>query len=130
MISEETKQTLILSLLGLNKEETGTDSKVGSNLDQRFTGRKVMVRTYSAGVHFGTLVEKSGQQAILKDSRRVYYWTHACSLSQLAIEGSKAIGDCKIAMSIPDILLDRVIEVIPMSDIAIENLYGAKEWKK
>lgn len=101
----------------------------GSILDNRFIGRKVMVRTYSAGVHFGELIQKSGQQAILKDSRRVHYWVKAASLSQLSQEGSGDLSECRIAMTIPEILLDRVIEVIPMSDKAIKNLYGAKEWK-
>lgn len=124
MLSEETKQTLILSLLGLEEK-----SNQGSSIDQRFIGKKVMVRTYSAGVHFGTLNEKAGQQVILKDSRRVHYWTKAASLSQLSQEGSKDLSGCRIAMIIPEILLDRVIEVIPMSDRAIDNLYGADEWK-
>jgi len=101
-----------------------------TNLSSRFFGRVCMVRTYSAGVHFGELVEKIGQEAILKDSRRVFYWSHACSLSQLAMEGSKKIGDCKIAMSVNEILLDRVIEVIPMTEEAILNLSESKIWKK
>jgi len=129
MLSEETRQQLILSLLDLDKKSSSRGS-VGSPLDQKFIGKKVMVRTYSAGVHFGTLEEKAGQQAILKDSRRVFYWVAACTLSQLAMEGSGDIGSCKIAMTIPEILLDRVIEVIPMSNMAIDNLYGAVEWKK
>ena len=99
-------------------------------IDERFVGQIVMVRTYSAGVHFGQLEEKVGQQAILKDSRRVFYWTEACSLSQLAIDGSKDINSCKISMSVPHILLDRVIEVIPMGHDAIDMLCGAAVWKK
>ncbi len=88
-----------------------------------------MVRTYSAGVHFGELVEKVGQQAILKNARRVFYWTQAASLSQLAMEGSKDIDKCKIAMKVDEILLYRVIEVIPLSVDAKIQLEGAKEWK-
>lgn len=34
--------------------------------------RLVMVRTYSAGVHFGGLVSREGKEVILKNAHRVY----------------------------------------------------------
>jgi hypothetical protein len=105
-------------------------SAPSGSIDQRFIGKMVMVRTYSAGVHFGILEEKAGMQVILKDSRRVFYWTSACSLSQLAIEGSKDIASCRIAMTVPQLLLDQAIEVIPMSQDSINILAGAEVWKK
>lgn len=124
-LSQETTKELILTLLGVSDQKSSK-----TTMDGKFIGKKVMVRTYSAGVHFGELVEKCGKQVILKDSRRVFYWTQACSLSQLAMEGSKEIKSCKIAMEVSEILLDEVIEVIPMSEKAIDNLYGADVWKK
>ena len=39
-----------------------------------FTGRYVLCRCYSAGVHCGELVSLSGEQAILKNSRRLWFW--------------------------------------------------------
>jgi hypothetical protein len=89
----------------------------------------VMVRTYSAGVHFGYLKRRDGKEVELVNSRRVWYWSGACSLSQLATEGSKSIDECKIAVPI-DIVLTEAIEIIPMSADAVKNLYGAGEWKK
>ena len=100
-----------------------------TSINSPFVGRKVMVRTYSAGVHFGTLEEKVGQEAVLSGSRRVYSWQGAATLSQLAMEGSNKIVNCKITMEVKEILLNRVIEVIPLTDKAIENLYGAEVWK-
>jgi hypothetical protein len=116
----------------LKEEITGKRESIqtSKNLSERYCGKNVMVRTYSAGVHFGELVEKIGQEAILKNSRRVWYWAKACSLSQLAMEGSGNIDECKIAMPVNEILLDRVIEIIPMSEKAFNQLNGAKEWKK
>ena len=115
----------------LKDEITGVTETVNTSddLSSSFIGKKVMIRTFSAGVHFGTLRAKSNQQVILDDSRRVYSWQKAASLSQLAMEGSKSIEHCKIAMTVKELLLDRVIEVIPLTEIAINNLYGAKEWK-
>ncbi len=113
----------------LKEEILGKSESTKENINSSMVGRKVMVRTYSAGVHFGTLVEKVGQEAILKDSRRVYSWRKAATLSQLSMEGSKDIDNCKIAMVVDEILLNRVIEIIPMTEASINNLYGAKVWK-
>jgi len=127
MLRDLLKEILKEEITGVNKmppEESRT-----TNLNDKFVGLKVMVRTYSAGVHFGTLVEKVGQEAILKDSRRVYSWQKAATLSQLAMEGSKSIESCKITMAVNEILLNRVIEIIPMTETAVTNLYGAIEWK-
>ena len=126
-LNENIKQKLILDLLGYNQKPTVNKSQ--NVIDNQYIGRKVLIRTYSAGVHFGELVQKSRQQVILKDSRRIYSWVKACSLSQLAMEGSKDIDSCKIAVPVNEIILDRVIETIPMTEVAIENLYGAKHWK-
>ena len=37
----------------------------------------VMVRTYSAGVFAGELVSRKGQEVILKNARRIWYWAGA-----------------------------------------------------
>ena len=124
-MNEKLQEMVITKVLGLDGENKSTLA----DLSNRYVGKMCMVRTYSAGVHFGELVEKAGQQAIIKNSRRIYSWVKAATLSQLAMEGSKDIDGCKITMKVDEILLDRVIEVIPMSIDAIANLNGAKEWK-
>lgn len=93
-----------------------------------FVGRKVLVRTYSAGVHFGTLTYKEGQNVFLKDAHRVHYWVKACSLSQLAMEGSKDISNCRISVKVDEIELDRAIEIIPITDEIFTHL-TSKIWK-
>jgi len=90
----------------------------------------VMVRTYSAGVHFGELVSREGKEVVLKDAHRVFYWTNACSLSQLAIQGSQNKNtDNKISMAVPEITLTEAIEIIPMTKESFDNL-TAVIWKK
>lgn len=92
-------------------------------------GKICVFRTYSAGVHVGELASRDGKECVVKNARRIWYWAGACSLSQLAVDGSKEIDKCKIAMAVPEILLTEVIEIIPMSEKAIEIIMGAKEWK-
>jgi len=127
MIKQLVKEILTEEMTGKKQEAKVIAS---GKISDRFIGKVCMFRTYSAGVHFGELVEKDGQECLVKDARRVYYWTHACSLSQLAMEGSKDLKNCKIAMMVNEIILDQVIEIIPIPDDASKHLYGAAEWKK
>ena len=92
----------------------------------------VMIRTYSAGVHIGYLKSKeytpSGIVVQLVNTRRVYSWSGAVTLSQLANEGSKKQADCKITLEIPSNEMV-AIEIMEVSEIAFENLKGVAEWK-
>ena len=51
--------------------------------------RYVIVRTYSAGVFAGVFESRKGQEVVLTDARRIWYWKGAASLSQLAMEGTR-----------------------------------------
>ena len=92
-------------------------------------GKKVIIRTYSAGVHYGTLVMKDGQECELKNAIRIWSWSGACSLSQLAMEGTKNPSECKFAIPVDSITL-QWIEIIPCTDIAIKSIEGVPSWKK
>ena len=89
-----------------------------------------VIRTYSAGVHIGYVKEfgvKHPQNCVLLKSRRLYQWSGACSLSQVAMEGVS--DDSRIAMEVHEIELTDAIERIPCSDMAAEYFKGAKAWK-
>lgn len=53
-----------------------------------FIGKKVIVRGDRSGVFFGTLRERNGQEVVLADCRRLWYWDGAASISQLAVDGT------------------------------------------
>lgn len=93
-----------------------------------------VIRSYGAGVFCGYVKEKvsepNGINVDLVNSRRIYYWSGACSLSQLAVEGLKDIADSKIAMVVPIQTVANVIEIIPMSTKAAKQIQGAEIWKK
>jgi len=88
----------------------------------------VMIRTYSAGVHFGELVSRKGKEVVLKNAHRVFYWSNACSLSQLSVDGSTDPNN-KISMAVPEIILTEAIEIMPLSLNAFNTL-TSKIWKK
>lgn len=74
----------------------------------------VLIRTYSAGVHFGTLVERKGQEVHLKNARRLWSWSGALSLSEIASKGID-IEKSKISVLVEEIILTQAIEIIPIN---------------
>ena len=90
----------------------------------------VLVRTYSAGVHFGYLEKRDVKEVTLRKSRRIWYWKGACSISQIAVDGVNDPDDCKIAIEVDSITLTEAIEIIPITEKAKLNLEGVKVWKQ
>lgn len=84
-------------------------------------GTFVLVRTIGAGVHFGTLEEKDGQAIRLSNARRLWSWTGALSLSEVASKGITLNGS-KISEPVEEIILDTAIEVLMVSKTS--NLPG------
>ena len=95
--------------------------------------KNVIIRTYSAGVHFGVLVHKeytpAGTIVILKNARRIYSWKGANTLSDLATLGSSEIDECNISLPVKQIELT-AIEINDMTKVASDNLFGSDYWKK
>jgi len=87
-------------------------------------GKPVIIRTHSAGVHFGTLKQREGKEVLLTNSRRIWYWEGAFTLSAVAMHGVS--NESKISIEVPEILLTEAIEIIPCSDKATVSLRGIK----
>lgn len=87
-----------------------------------FEGRDVIVRTHSAGVHFGRLASQNELEVVLQDARRIAYWAGAFSLSEVSQRGVSAKS--KLSVTVPEILLTEAIEVIPCSEAASAILRG------
>ena len=92
---------------------------------------KVIIRTNRAGVFYGTLSEYDAvtRTAELKDTRRLWAWYGAASLSQLAMEGVKQPKQCKFTVTVAQMQVMEVIEIIPCTQIAIENIESVAVWK-
>ena len=92
-------------------------------------GKKCVVRTYSAGVWFGEVAEKSGNEVIVKNARRMWKWwaDEGISLSSVALHGVKQ-DQSKIVEPVPAVWLE-AIELIPASDKAIASIEGAPNVK-
>ena len=95
-----------------------------------FIGQNVIVRTYSAGVFYGKLEQMDGQEAVVTNARRVWYWSGAASLSQLSKEGTSDPDGCKFPAPVDAVHLTQVIEVLPLAEKARASLDGVKVWQK
>ncbi len=93
-------------------------------------GKYVIVRTYSAGVFAGNLKSRKGQEVVLNDARRIWYWDGASSLSQLAMEGTKKPENCKFPIAVKEVTLTQAIEIIPCTKEAEKSIKGVKIWEQ
>ena len=95
--------------------------------------KKVIVRCDKAGVFYGIITRKENTPAgvivRMKECRRLWYWNGAASLSQMALEGVKRPSECKFAAQLSSITLIGVIEIIPVTPEAEENLNAVAVWK-
>lgn len=100
---------------------------------EKLIGKRVIIRADRAGVFYGTLaeVESNGDklQVELTDLRRLWYWDGACSLTQLAVEGTKAAGECNFTIRQASAVIIGVIEILPCTDVACESIEAVEEWK-
>ena len=93
--------------------------------------KKVIVRTYSAGVHYGTLESatpmEGGFDVTLSNTRRIWSWKGANSLSELGTLGTSDPSECKFSLPL---LENRIvaIEIITVTPEAIKNLEAVKFW--
>lgn len=78
----------------------------------------VIIRTYSAGVHAGYLSAHNGKEVTLVNARRLWYWSGAFTLSEIAVKGVSKPEDCKFSCSVPMIILTEAIEIIPCTEQA------------
>jgi len=91
--------------------------------------KKVIIRANEAGVFFGTLKSKKGNEVTLSNCRKLYYWSGACAIQQIAVDGVSNPDDCKFTIEVELITILNVIEIIPCTEKAINNINNVKLWK-
>ncbi len=101
----------------------------GKSINSFAIGEYVIIRTYSAGVHFGILSQKEGDEVILSNSRRMWRWQCAKSISLSGVAKYGIIqNDSKIAPEIDNLWL-QAIEIIPCTDVAAKTIKEAPDAK-
>ena len=109
----------------LNENQQLINQAIMSN----YIGKKVIVRADRAGVFFGTLSEKNGTEVELTNCRRIWYWSGAASISELAVNGVACPNCCKFSIEVQEITITGVIEIIPCTEESIESIESVPVWK-
>lgn len=85
-------------------------------------GKFCVVRTYSAGVHVGTVQDIDGRFVLLVNARRVWRWRGARTLNELANHGASKKEHTRISEPVERIQLTEAIEIILCTTEAQANL--------
>ena len=97
---------------------------------ERYEGKYVIVRCDRAGVFAGVYREREGQEIILTDCRRLWYWDGAASISQLAVDGTVRPKECKFTKVVDEIVLLDAIEIIPCTAKAEKSIREVAVWER
>lgn len=97
------------------------------NIFSDVIGKKCLIRSYDAGVYFGTVRKVDSDIVYVEDVRNIWYWEGAACLSQIVNDGVK--DSSKISQVVKSMTIGNVCQIMPLEDKAIENLYGQKIWK-
>lgn len=101
-----------------------TTSKKTVFADHVRLARYVLVRTYSAGVHFGQLTARAGEEVELSNARRIWDWKGANTLNEIANHGVKT--GSRVSEAVTSNILTGAIEIIACTPEAVANLSTAK----
>lgn len=89
----------------------------------------VIIRANGAGVFAGYLFEKKDTEVTLCNARRLWYWSGAASLSQLAKDGTSKPNDCKFPASVKKIIIKDWLEIIPTTEKSRKSIEAVKVWQ-
>jgi len=92
-----------------------------------------IIRTYSAGVWAGWAdLKVYGERMVIKDARRLWRWWSEFTLSALATAGIREgkESENKYAMPVESVYLTNVIEIIPCTEKARQQIINQPNHKE
>jgi hypothetical protein len=95
----------------------------------KWIGNYVIVRGDRSGVFAGTLFEKDGQEVLLKDARKLFYWDGAGAVEQIAVDGVSRPENCKFTIMVDELIVTDAIQILPCTGKAENIIKGVKAWK-
>lgn len=96
---------------------------------ENLIGKKVIVRADKAGVFYGTLTAKEGLEVQLSNARKLYYWSGANAIEEIALSGVKNSNNCKFTVINSEITVSNYIQINLCTKEAIKNIENIPEWK-
>lgn len=91
---------------------------------------KYIIRGDRSGVFYGEILERKGQEIKIGNCRRIWYWEGACSISELAKNGTVEPQNCKFTVTVEELVITDCIEFIKCTEKACNSIESVKEWKR
>lgn len=94
--------------------------------------KKFILRSPEAGVFYGEMEKEIDETRIVKltNVRQIWYWEGAATLMQLAKYGTTKPQKCKFTVTVDEITICNVSEVIPCTEEAMKSIDSVVEWKE
>ena len=90
----------------------------------------VIIRGCNAGVHAGELAAHNGTSVTLHNARRIWYWSGAASLSELAVYGAQNSSSCKFGARVAtQEIVGDVCEIIHCQPAGEKMIREQPEWR-
>jgi len=90
----------------------------------------VIVRSKDSGCHAGYEESNNNNGSItLLKSRRLWYWSGAASLSELAMHGVSNPDECKFPCEVDEMTIYRCCERLNVTEKARLSINGVSVWK-
>ncbi|MBW2672346.1 MAG: hypothetical protein JRD89_02870 [Deltaproteobacteria bacterium] len=90
----------------------------------------VIVRSPSVGVFAGYLESREGREVVIREARRIWYWDGAATLSQLAVDGTKAPENCKFPCAVNRVEVLDVGEILYCTERARRSIQAVPVWER
>lgn len=91
-----------------------------------------IIRAANAGVFLGKIEHLENGTALCNSIRRLYYWSGALDVTQIALEGVRNPVYCKFSVQLTQkdkSTIFNVIEFHPASETALSSINSVKPWK-
>lgn len=94
--------------------------------------QKYILRSPEAGVFYGEMTKEidSSRIVTLTNARQIWYWEGAATLLQLAKTGTAKPYNCKFTVTVDEITICNVSEIIPCTAEAMKSIDSVEEWKE
>lgn len=94
--------------------------------------QKYILRSPDAGVFYGEMDNEIDSSRIVKltNARQIWYWEGAATILQLSKYGTSKPNDCKVTVTVDEITICNVSEIIPCSKEAMDSIDSIPEWKE
>ena len=92
-------------------------------------GKKVIVRSNGAGIFFGTLTAKEGDEVQMTSVRKLHYWDGACAVEQLSVDGTSKPNDCRFTVEVKELTITNILQILTCTKKAITNIENVPVWK-